>query len=201
MKDSHFSPTPQAWRGAAVGVFLATLMLISLSTIDLLQSNVSMGDASIYFAVGSLIAAVFGGLLVFLSVLSARIPTPLKWAIACFAICAYYFFTLKQSTAGLLLIGIWTIASFSLACGSFWSLLTNRSENKKRLSTLIYFFLGLLGIAFLLFWLNAHQSLSLPTTLEGKRLIQPIELPDPALTGNFVVKSLSYGNINDSNRP
>lgn len=191
MNPSKFSPSSEAWRGAAVGVFIATLLLVALSTIDLIEQNVSWGNAAIYFAVGSLIAALIGGFLVFLSVLYANIPTPLKWALACFTVCVYYFFNLKQSALGLLLIGTWALVSFSLTCGALWSLITRRNEN--RLSTLAYLLLGLLGIASLFFWLNWRTPVSLPETMEGKKEIVQIDLPDPGLPGKFSVQTLPYG--------
>lgn len=138
---SSFSPSPQAWRGAAFGVFLATLLLVAISTLDLLQNNVSLGDATLYFIAGSFITALIGAMLVFMWVLFAHISALSKWAIACFALIVYYFFIPTQTSTGLILIGIWTIASFSLACGSLWSLMSNHPENKNhRLMTVGCFF-------------------------------------------------------------
>lgn len=200
--SSNFSPSPQAWRGAAIGVFIATLLLIALSTIDLLHNNVSLGDAAIYFVAGSLITALIGAMLVFLFILFANISALTKWAIACFAIIVYYFFIPSEASSGIILIGIWTLASFSLTCGSIWSLIANRNNKEKNnLSTIYYFLLGLFSLAFLLFWFHAASpSFSPPPTMESKKKTQPIDLPNPSLPGPYPVKTLSYGHGTDSNR-
>lgn len=46
--------SPTAWRGAAIGVIAATLLLGIFSTLDLLRDNVVLGSAAAYFSVGAL---------------------------------------------------------------------------------------------------------------------------------------------------
>ena len=200
--SSYFSPSPQAWRGAAIGVFFATLLLISLSTVDLLKNNVSLGDATLYFVVGSMLTALVGALLVFLLVLFANISALSKWAIACFALIVYYFFIPTQTTLGLILISIWTISSFSLACGSFWSLIAHRKNDQKKGWTLACLLLGLTGIVLIIFWLNFKtSSFSPPNLIESEKKIRASALPNPADQGSFKVYTLNYGHGTDKKRP
>lgn len=198
-----FSPSSPAWRGTAIGIFIATSVLMILSTVDLLQNQASLGDAAIYFVGGSLLTALVGGLLVLMLVLFANISTMSKWAIACFAVLVYYFFIPTQTSTGLFFIGIWALAAFALTGGSLWSLMVNRNENRaNRLTTLSFLFLGLLGIAGLAFWsYSTLTPFTLPPSKEGEKQIPQITLQDPSLPGTFAVKTLSYGNGTSTNRP
>lgn len=194
----HFSLSSQAWKGASLGVFIATLMLIGISTIDLLQNHVSLGDAAIYFFVGSSITAVMGALLVYFFILIDHISLLSKWAIACFSVIVYYFFIPIETSTGLILIGIWTIISFSLTCGSLCSLIANKQASKKdRFITFSGLLIGVFGIACLTFWLSSEATFfSAPQFIESKK-IEPIALLDPALSGSFTVNTLTYGHGTD----
>lgn len=203
MEEPSYKFSSPAWRGTAIGIFIAAFVLMLLSTVDLLQNQASLGDAAIYFVGGSLITALIGGLLVLLLVLFANISTLSKWAIACFAVLAYYFFIPTQTSTGLFFIGIWALAAFALTCGSLWSLIANRhSKNTNRVATWGWLFFGLLGLAGLAFWFNSTLTpFSPPPSKEGEKDIPQITLPDPALPGNFAVKSLSYGHGTSISRP
>jgi hypothetical protein len=202
MTLSKFTPTNQAWKGAAFGVFIATLLLMILSTINLLQNNVSWGDAALFFAIGSLVSAILGAFLVFIYILVAKISPLAKWAIACFSLVVYYFFFPTQTSIGLFLIGIWTVLSFSVTFGSLWSILTNRSENKKYLSiTFACFLLGIFFIGLLIYWLNAASKLFSPQFKEGEKKVTTLALADPALQGPYSIVTYSYGRGDDKRRP
>lgn len=199
----NFTPSPQAWRGAAFGIFIATLILMIFSTYDLIQNNVSLGDATLYFVAGSLITALIGAMLVFCYVLFANISALSKWAIACFGLLVYYFFIPTQTSTGLLLIGLWTIASFSLTFGALWSLLTKKEPYKKnRLTTLFWLLIGLLGIALLFFWFVSTDTTFIPPkVMESKKKPQILELTDPAIPGAFRVQTLTYASGHSTTRP
>lgn len=63
------------------------------------------------------------------------------------------------------------------------------------------FFLGILGIAFLVFWLNfENSSFSPPETFGSPSNLKPITLSDPATPGPFAIKTLSYGQGTDTKR-
>ncbi|HEV8052407.1 MAG TPA: hypothetical protein VGP47_07925, partial [Parachlamydiaceae bacterium] len=197
-----FSPSSSAWKGAAVGIFIAAIILMLLSTVELLQNQASIGDAAIYFVGGLLITALTGAMLIFIWILFANFSLMTKWAIACFAVLVYSFFVPMLTSAGLLFIGILALTAFSLIGGSIWSLITNRSGSRTdKLTTLGFLFLGVFGLAGMAFWsYSTLAPLSLPPSMAGEKEIPVIPLKNPSLPGTFAVKTLSYGNGTNANR-
>ena len=153
---SSWRPSPQGWKGAALGVFFATLFLGLLATFELFKSNVDLGQSAAYYAMGSLITAMIGAALVFLWLGVSHFAPLSKWLTACFAFLIYYFFIPSQIPASMGMTAIWAVLSFSLTGGALWELaaLLNNKNDETLLRPLIYLALGLLGIGTLAWWLS-----------------------------------------------
>lgn len=159
---SSWRPSPQGWRGAVLGVFLATLFLGLFATFELFKSNLDLGQSAAYYALGALITAMIGAALVFLWLVISPIDPLNKWVIACFAFLIYYFFIPSQIPAGMAIIALWAVLSFSLTGGALWVLAASlyNKNNEALLWPLIYLALGMFGVGTLAWWLSTTLQLA-----------------------------------------
>lgn len=189
------SPSPLAWRGAAIGTIIATLLICLVSTFDLISKGVSLSDASLYFFAGSIIIALIGAIIVLVWLSFSPLPILYKWALACFAFIVYYFFIPSQTPLGISLIALWCLLSFSFIGGAIYTLIKEKSTDwVSQAIRWVCLIIGLASLAFLWFWLNQSNQPYQPSSV--KPIIQKIDrinLPDPSAQGPFSFKSLTYG--------
>lgn len=183
---------PQAWHGATFGVIILTFILWLFSTTDLVNNDVTLGDASLYLLLGIIATAIIGIILVAICTSLVALPMAYKWALACFVFVIYYFFIPTQTLMGMSLIALWGLIAFSLTGGALWLLLSGISRNY---TTWFSFLVGFCGIGLLTYWLFIDTSSFVPPTSisENKSTVIPIDLPNPALPGTFAINRLNYG--------
>ena len=191
----EITPPPQAWRGAAIGVIAATIIICLTSTLDLLYNGVSVSDASFYFFVGSLLTALIGAAIVFAWLAFSILPNLYKWALACFAFVVFYFFIPTQTASGIALIALWTLLSFSLIGGALYTLLQRQNQARSNIAkTIACLVFGIISLILLTNWLLTNPASFHPPPLLGNPLkTKTINLPDPAEPGPYAYATLKYG--------
>lgn len=191
----EFTPPPPAWRGAAIGVIAATLLIFLSSTLDLVSNDVPSSTASLYFLAGSLFIALIGAAIVFIWLALSTLPTLYKWALACFSFIVYYLLVPTQTSSGIALIALWTLLSFSLLGGAICALIQKKNSTPSGLTkTLGCLLIGLLSLILLAYWLLTNSvPFQAPPLLGGEQKTNTINLPDPATPGPYLYANLSYG--------
>lgn len=199
---SKINPSGIAWRGASFGLLLITLLLWVFSTWDLLENNTPFSEILLYFFAGIIFFALVGVFILFFVFVFEKIPLLYKWALACFISVTCYFFIPQFTTYGIMLIALWCLMGFSLIGAAISTLIFSKEKLKKPLSSIFYLLPGLIILSLLGVWFLINQSAFKPPSIPQSRF-QPstINLPSPALPGDYAFKTLSYGSGKDLHRP
>jgi hypothetical protein len=202
-------PSPLAWKGAALGLLVATLFftLIASSAVFLAQPRI------VSFLLGSAqfiaIAAIVGALLVLLVALAKRIPAFYRWALVFALVLLYvsFFKGVAASSIGMLIFMLAVIVVASLLGAAAWVMARGgwaTASGVQRGIMLAGLALGLAGLGAGADWLlGAGPALAPPPNAAAMSAarVTPLDAPDPSQPGSYQVRTLFYGTGKDRQRP
>lgn len=202
---NFLKPSPEAWTGAALGLFCALLLFLFYGTVHLLMvaSPNWFNQLTVLYFLG--IAAGFAGLLILLLRLLVRLPKLFQWIL--FMIVIIFSSSFTVFTGGGVASIIYSIVlAFSLAGSGLWVVIRGGMRKRTfggRMLTVATTLTGFVGIALMLFWFwQDGSTLEMPKNATASTG-SPVELlskPDPSLSGPWQVKYLSYGSGADKRR-
>lgn len=200
------TPGERAWRGAALGLLLATFIVVTDATL-----HRALLPHPTWDRVGNMLrsvrdAALWGVGLVALASLVARMPWRYKLALgACGGILASSF---PFSTDERVLV--WGLLAFSAAGAGLAAISRDDPSELTPLQRRISIggiVAGVGTVAYLMYWIFnpgfealEYRNAALEATTEGAASISVLALPDPATPGTYSVLYLTYGSGDDIRR-
>lgn len=182
------------WIGAAIGMIAAALCIYFSYVFDLIQNDVDLSDALVYFLIGSTSIAFLSACFVFIWKMTAILHSIYLWSLTFFVFTTYYFFVDSETTTGLILLGLWIIISFSLVGGALGVLFDEKK--RKKIAPYIALITGLIGIFLLgvFLWNSTAKAIeNFQVILKKSPNHAPLSLPNPAKIGSFAIHKISYG--------
>ncbi len=200
------TPGERAWRGAALGLLLATVIVVADATLHRALLPHPTWDRLASSLRGVRDAALWGVGLVVLASLVGRMPWRYKLALgACGGILASSF---PFSTDERVLV--WGLLAFSAAGAGLAAISRDEpselTELQRRIS-IAGIVTGVGTVAYLMYWLFnpgfealEYRNAALEATTGGEASIPLLSLPDPATPGSYPVLTLTYGSGDDIRR-
>ena len=200
------TPGERAWRGAALGLLLATIIVI----IDAVLHRAMLPHPT-WDRVGNSLrglrdAALGGIALVVLASLVGRMPWRYKLALgACGGILASSF-PFSMDELGL----VWSLLAFSVA-GAGLAAISRPDASEltplQRRISIAGILAGVGTVVYLMYWAFnpgfeplEYRNAAIEATTEGEASIRTLSLPDPATPGSYPVLYLTYGSGDDIRR-
>jgi dienelactone hydrolase len=198
------APSPQAWRGAAVG--LATITLVIWLWFNLpLMTPAAPWPPLILTLLGLVVAVLVAGLIVLLLRLLLALPGGYRLALLAAVILLLVATLSGPSQTGGLVVLVLAILAGSVAGGAAYALATNWRQMAmwRRVVALLLLVVSvglLLGSAWWLLQPGAPAPDIADAAAAGGE-VAPLSLPDPTEPGPYAVQTLTYGSGADRHRP
>lgn len=201
------TPGPRAWRGAAAGALLTTLLIVALYLVFLTAAG-GLWITLTSTAAALALVVLAGSLLFGLAGLAARLPRFYRYALSVALFCLVLAGLLSYSVLyGVLAFFALLLLAGSLIGAGLWVLLRGGQRGLTRAQRIVLRAgLGLGGLiltASLVFLLIPGFPVKIPFNISAAnaRQVAPLELPDPARPGLLSVARLTYGSGTDLRRP
>ena len=151
---NFLKPSPEAWTGAALGLFCALLLFLFYGTVHLLMATSPnwFNQLTVLYFLG--IAAGFAALLILLLRLLVRLPGLFQWILFMIVIIFSSSFTVFTG-AGVGSIIDSVVLAFSLAGSGLWVVIRGGMRKRtfgSRMLTVATTLTGFVGITLMLFW-------------------------------------------------
>lgn len=201
------SPGTNAWRGAALGVLIITL-LVPLVSFGALAAHAGVGIIAAVAAAGMLLVLALASILYAVGWLLGKTTRLYRWALLAAAGSAglLAILTMPMLPGSLGLLAALLIGA-SLA-GAGLAVVLRGSLPKLTRGQRVLFYAGSLGGALLLLavgvflaWQGATARPPLNAAGVNADQIAPLDLPNPSLPGAYPVATLTYGSGSDLRRP
>lgn len=200
-------PGHRAWSGATRGVLIAAILLWTVTSV---YAFLPAGLLSFVVGLlgGLLAGALLGGIVMLIGALFRGVPRRYGWAfLSALPLLLLSYLHAIPLAFGVIAVVFGVLAVSSLTCaglatisGRDWKRL-NKPQRSLALAGLIAGVMGISGGAGLLI----NDGISQPPPINAAALsasnVVPLGLPDPSQPGPYAVRTLTYGNGDDRQRP
>ena len=199
------SPPPRAWRGAALGLIIATIAIWLWLNLSLITESFLLRPL-ILALLGLILAPLAGGITLLLLRLLSALPTRFRWALlSCLPLLAVALLNTPTQTGAWLALGVLLLAP-ALAGGGLATLAggDNHLSQGQRLLAGGGLLLGagaLLGSAVWLFASGPGGAGTVDASAQAGTPVETVNLADPSQRGSFAIETLTYGSGRDRRRP
>jgi len=198
-------PVPQTWKGAALALLTAALLLWVLQVANFTVPASPLVLTPLMFVSGVLVIALAAYLLSVLIAALARLPGLFRWALAVALFSAGNYGLMTGSDAGMAVVIAAVVVVGTLIGAGAGTLAGGwrRLAPARRVVALASLVIGLVALAFGVFWLlnEGFMAESAPNAAAlSPSAPPPLDLPDPSLPGDYDVLTLTYGSGEDRHR-
>jgi len=198
------APPPRAWRGAALGLIVATVAVWLWFNLPLITPSFVLPPL-ILALLGLVLAPLAGGLVLLLLRLLGALPARFRWTLlSCLPLLAIALLSTPSQTGSWVALGVLLLAP-TLAGGGLATLVGgNRLSRGQRLLAGGALLLGAGALSAGAIWLftpgGGAAAVPNAAALAGNG-VETVNLPDPSQPGGFAVETLTYGSGRDRHRP
>lgn len=199
-------PGPRAWNGAAVGVVLATALVLLLYFSGLVLSTGPALGPFLAFMLLLSVATLAGAMARLILSLVMLLPSAYRWSLFVCSAPLVLLFMRVDGPATMLLLVLVVVAPGSLIGAGVWVLLrggmhdTTRVQKSIAVSGLV---VGLAAAAFVIVWTARDGFAAKPydnAAAQAGAAIAQLAADDPSLPGDHDVLTLTYGSGQDRHR-
>lgn len=202
--QQRLAPPPRAWRGAALGLIIATVAVWLWFNLPLITASYVLRPLLLTL-LGLLLAPLAGGLVLLLLRVLGALPARFRWALfSCLLLLAIALLNTPTETGSLLALGVLLLAP-ALAGGGLATLAGDDGLSRgQRLLATAGLFLAtavlLVGAVWLFTPGSGAAAIPNAAALAGAP-VETVDLPDPSQPGDFATETLTYGSGRDRHRP
>jgi hypothetical protein len=197
------TPTPTEWKGASYGLITGIVILLLIIGITFIQ--ILGWLVPILFILSRLIMGFAGAVVIYLIFSLYKFPPGLfRWALIGSIVILSQIW--PGNTIGKAVIILISIISFTFVFAPAWSLFRikwSQRNTKNKITTMVILIIGLTGICLGTYWLLTRgwpRESPENASLKSEYKVSPIGLGNPANTGNYQIKFLTYGSGKDLHR-